>query len=359
MSDIRVADDGVGPLEQMLQRLAGYYTDPEHEEIAINRPGEVWCRLRKQSVDGRLWIRVDDPRLDRAYLASVCWAVANTTNQHFHPTDQKRPSSIFATLGEAGHRFAAVMGNVVQYGAADPLGGIGICIRQGSNERTRVVNMEAWGVKLGDGVEHSVDRDTTITDPQVDAHRTIREALALGYDLLVSGGMSTGKTQFLNNIIDSLNPDLRIITVEDTREIMLPKHPNHCHLLLPRTEGGSRFTYLSAIDIITRFTPDAVLVGEISTTNAAALWNLSGIGHGSMMCTIHASNADEAYAKLVDRVAQSSGHDIDRAKMLADAQEKFCVVQLEREIDGRRIMTDVRRPKPKRDVTQRALSIGI
>src|SRR3546814_5482041 len=96
------------------------------------------------------------------------------------------------------------------------------------------------------------------------------------------------------------------ITVEDTREIKLKKHPNHIHLVLSRTDRNSTFSYDDAIDVIMRFTPDIVLVGEISTSNAGALWRLTGTGHGAMMTTIHASSVDQCYDVLYERISGRS-----------------------------------------------------
>src|SRR3546814_11236323 len=79
------------------------------------------------------------------------------------------------------------------------------------------------------------------------------------------------------------SPRTRIITVEDTREIKLKKHPNHIHLVLSRTYRNSTFSYDDAIDVITRFTPAIVLVGDISTSNAGALWQRTGTDHAALM----------------------------------------------------------------------------
>ena len=70
----------------------------------------------------------------------------------------------------------------------------------------------------------------------------------------------------------------RILTIEDTRELIVP-HKNRVHIVLSRTEQTNSLDYNKVIDLVVRFTPDAIIGGEISTSNAGALWELMGSGH--------------------------------------------------------------------------------
>src|SRR3546814_13893992 len=142
--------------------------------------------------------------------------------------------------------------------------------------------------------------------PNVDAIKALKNAVQQGCNILISGATSTGKTTLFNRILEEVDPRTRIITVEDTREIKLKKHPNHIHLVLSRTDRNSTFSYDDAIDVIMRFTPDIVLVGEISTSNAGALWRLTGTGHGAMMTTIHASSVDQCYDVLYEQIGRAA-----------------------------------------------------
>lgn len=336
----------------ILAPLADYYGDPANEEIAINRPEEIWCR-RRQPENGTLWLRVFDPRLSRRYLLEVLHAVANYFGKSFHPRHPDRPCTLYAALPGHQDRLTAIAGPAVQFDRAQPDGGIALCIRQGTNARNRVTSRAAWGVSDGEGVADIDDHPIVITDPRHNAIAAIRDAMAAHCGILIAGPTGCGKTQFMNSLIDDISPNTRILTVEDTRELQLPRHPNHIHLLISRTETAANFRYQDAIDIATRFTPDLCLFGEISMTNAAGLWALTQTGHGSSIVTIHASSPVEAYRTLTDRIAASSSFAIDRSDTLADVQERFAVIQLARDTaTGERRLIAVVPPKPPRHARQ-------
>lgn len=125
-----------------------------------------------------------------------------------------------------------------------------------------------------------------------------------------------------------MEPHKRILTIEDTRELIVP-HKNRVHIVLPRTDQTNTFTYARVIDLVVRFTPDVIIGGEISTSNASALWELMGSGHENCFATIHAENPEEAYKAFIARIMRTSPT-IDREKTLAEMKDKLRVVQINR-----------------------------
>lgn len=339
----------VGFLELILAPLAEYYEHEEHEEIAINRPGEIWCRRHVPDRHGRTWIPVQDERFTLSWLTRACRAVANTYDQKFSPHDPTKPSTVFATLPPKEHRFAAVVGMNVVYDQTIPEGGIALCVRKGAGgTRAREIQFSDWGLVDGKGVENVSHEPISriMSDPTVDAAKCLRDAVQLGCNILISGATSTGKTTLFNKILEEVDPRTRILTVEDTREIKLRKHPNHVHLILSRTDKNAIFKYDDAIDVIMRFTPDIVLVGEISTTNASALWKLTGTGHGAMMTTIHASSVSECCEILYERISGSMTNPPDREKTIRKIRENFCIIQMNRNAENKRVISAISRPIP-------------
>lgn len=337
----------VGIITAILEPLAEYFEHQDHEEIAINQPGEVWCRRHHPDADGNIWVRFLDDRFTLDYLQGVCMAIANTYNQSFSFSDPTKPCTVFATLPPYEHRFAAIVGMNVVYDQTIPEGGVAMCIRKGAGAgRPRQVEFADWGLTDGRGIQTGYHHALRIADPNVDAVKALRDAVQQGANILISGGTSTGKTTLFNRVIQEVDPRTRMITVEDTREIKLQKNPNHVHLILSRTNRNAVFSYDSAIDIIMRFTPDIVLVGEISTSNAGALWRLTGTGHGAMMTTIHASTVDQCYDVLFERISGCIPG-LDRDKTVAKIQENFCIIQMSRDINGNRVITDIEPPRQK------------
>lgn len=335
---------GIETIHRMLLPLAEYYEHPDHEEIAINQPGEVWCRRHKPDSTGNIWVRFKDERLTLRYLRVMCTAIANTYDQPFDPNNPAKPSTIFATLPPHEHRFAAVVGTNIVYDQTLPEGGVGLCIRKGSSAyRAHKVDYGDWGLVEGRGIQQGFEHLANITDPNVDALQALKDAVQQGCNILISGGTSTGKTTLFNRIIEEVDHRTRILTVEDTREIKLPRHPNHVHLVLSRTDRNSCFTYDNAIDVIMRFTPDIVLVGEISTSNAGALWRLTGTGHGSMLSTVHASTVKDCYDVMFERISGCIPG-LDREKTTQKIRENFCIIQMSRDLNGNRVISDIQPP---------------
>jgi len=118
--------------------------------------------------------------------------------------------------------------------------------------------------------------------------------------IIVSGGTASGKTSILNTIANFFPPNQRIISIEDTRELTLPKllHwvPMETRLANPEGKGG-----VEMLDLIInslRMRPDRVIVGEIRRKGEAeVLFEAMHTGH-SVYGTMHANNARETINRL-------------------------------------------------------------
>ena len=120
-----------------------------------------------------------------------------------------------------------------------------------------------------------------------------------------------------------------MITVEDAREIRVPQ-ANRVHFVLSRTEQTNDFNYARLLDLVVRMTPDVIIGGEISTDNAAVLWEMLGTGHDHFYTTIHAESAEAAYAAFADRILHTQPA-YDRTDLIAEMKKKIRVVQLSRD----------------------------
>src|SRR3546814_7885807 len=107
---------------------------------------------------------------------------------------------------------------------------------------------------------------------------------------------------------------------------------------------------------IMSFPPDIVLVGEISTSNAGALWRLTGTGHGAMMTTIHASSVDQCYDVLYERISGCIPN-LDREKTVEKIRENFCIIQMNRDLEGQRVITAIQAPVRSEENTSELQSL--
>jgi type IV secretion system protein VirB11 len=315
-------------LEELLTPLAHYYQKEGIEELAINHEKEIWLRLRGKRKNP--WVPLTDRKLSKEYLSSVMHVISNTYNLPFDPL--KGSPVIFATL-PGGHRFSGILGRNVMYDNNDLDGGVALSLRVFSESID--IKFEDFGLVQGQNL-----KKITLTKKELpkDPYERLMFIINSGEPLLISGATSTGKTTFLNNLLKLLNPEFRVITVEDSRELIVPQQ-NRVHIVLSRTEQTNTFDYKQVLDLIVRMTPDVILGGEVSSTNAAALNTFVDTGHKHFFTTIHADSPENAFEIFAKRI-KMAGDSTDINDIIKDLEKKFHVVQIGREGNLRSI-TDI------------------
>ena len=128
--------------------------------------------------------------------------------------------------------------------------------------------------------------------------------LGVQYELstLISGGTATGKTSMLNVVANFFPPNQRIISIEDTREIQLPKFLHWIPMVtrLPNPEGKGEISMLDLLVNSLRMRPDRILVGEIRRKREAeVLFEAIHTGH-SVYATVHANDTRETITRLTN-----------------------------------------------------------
>jgi len=313
-------------LADSLAILASHYDDRAVEEIAVNRPGELWRKTH-----GGDWRVCQDERLSEVYLLTLCRQLANCSGQSFHPVH--RPI-LYTSLPE-GHRFTAIVGGAVRYDRGDSRG-VAITVRL--FDPTRRIAFERYGLAAGSplpGTPMVHGRHRYEDSPLEDLLAALRHREAI----LISGATSTGKTSLLNALVDHLPGDSRILTVEDSREVMLPQ-PNRVHLVVSRTESSPGIDFMAVVDAAVRLTPDVIICGEIGITNAPAVFRLMTTGHTNFMATIHANSPEAALRAFYQNLAQANPG-IDAAAAMEIIGSSFGrIIQIDRQ-GGRRLVTAI------------------
>ena len=304
-------------LESLLKPLEEFFTPSFVEEIAINHEGEVWLRLNGARVP---WVSYSADRLSKQYLVDLIHTIANIYEKPFDPVHGI--PVVYATL-PGNHRFSAIAGPNVQYDERDVTGGVALNIRGGGVRETDFKN---YHLEKGKQLLKVKPRESNRPD---DPYERLMGAINDGSPILISGATSTGKTTFLNHMLTLIDQNCRVITVEDAREIRVPQK-NRVHFLLSRTEQSNDFNYARLLDLVVRMTPDVIIGGEISTDNAAVLWEMLGTGHDHFYTTIHAESAEAAYAAFADRILHTQPA-YDRTDLIAEMKKKIRVVQLSRD----------------------------
>jgi archaeal flagellar protein FlaI len=128
--------------------------------------------------------------------------------------------------------------------------------------------------------------------------------LSIEYELniLISGGTASGKTSFLNILMPFIQPNHRIISIEDTREIQLPEFMHWVPLTTrePNPEGKGSVQMIDLLVNSLRMRPDRLIVGEIRREREAeVLFEGMHTGH-SAYTTVHANTAQETIRRLTN-----------------------------------------------------------
>ena len=117
---------------------------------------------------------------------------------------------------------------------------------------------------------------------------------------IISGGTSSGKTTTLNALSAFINPNERIITIEDTLELQIP----HEHVIRMETrpanvEGKGELTMNDLVKNSLRQRPDRIIVGEVRADEAITLFTALNTGH-SGFGTLHSNDARETITRLTN-----------------------------------------------------------
>jgi pilus assembly protein CpaF len=165
-------------------------------------------------------------------------------------------------------------------------------------------------------------------------------------NILVSGGTGTGKTTLLNALANRIPDDDRVVVIEETAEIHLPK-PNVLRLEARRAQVplGQEIplppvTISDLVRASLRHRPDRILVGEVRGAEAFDLLQALNTGHLGSLCTIHANSAEQALTRLAHCVLTAHVGLPHRSIREAIALAIQLVVHIAR-VDGRRRVTEL------------------
>ncbi len=117
-------------------------------------------------------------------------------------------------------------------------------------------------------------------------------AIENGASAVLAGGTASGKTTSLNALCLFIPPQMKVISIEDTREINLP-HPNWIASITregtAESGEGSKVGMFDLLKAALRQRPEYILVGEIRGQEAVVLFQAMATGH-TVYSTMHADS---------------------------------------------------------------------
>ena len=161
-------------------------------------------------------------------------------------------------------------------------------------------------------------------------------AILHGANMFISGETASGKTTLMNAVTVFLNPNSKIVSIEDTPELQVP-HPNWIREVIrgkPGDESGASVTMFDLLRAALRQRPDEIIIGEIRGEESAIMFQAMQTGH-SCMATFHSSSVE----KLIQRL---TGNPINIPKTYIDNLNLVVIqssVRLPNGKEGRRIIS--------------------
>jgi len=118
--------------------------------------------------------------------------------------------------------------------------------------------------------------------------------------IMVCGATASGKTALLNSVSMFIRPEMKVVTIEEVRELRL--HENWIPMVTrPSFQPGvQEVTLFDLLKSALRQRPDYIIVGEVRGEEAYTLFQSIAVGHGGL-CTIHSDSVESAIKRLLTR----------------------------------------------------------
>ncbi len=290
---------GLGPLQPLLD-------DDTVADIMVNGPERVFVeRAGKMSMSG---VRFRDA----AHVASICQRIASTVGRRI---DESSPM-VDARLLD-GSRVNIVFPPLA-------LDGPYLSIRKFAK---RVIDFDQLVVN------GSCSRSVA---------RVLEIAGRARLNIIISGGTGSGKTTLMNAMSRTIDPSERIVTIEDAAELQLQQpHVVRLETRPSSLEGKGEITQRDLVRNALRMRPDRVIIGEVRSAEAFDMLQAMNTGHDGSMSTIHANTTRDALIRIENMVQMGNMGLPPRAIRTQMVGAIDLIVQVERQRDGGRRITQV------------------
>ncbi|MGY2172130.1 P-type DNA transfer ATPase VirB11 [Pseudomonas gingeri] len=326
-----------------LKNLVPLLDDPAVTEIAINGPGNVWVGKRGQ----RFMSPVEVEGVTVPLITSLGEVIAAHTGQNIDSHTPILSGRIPINLedgvpdSERGdYRVQVVLAPAVE----QHIGGI-VCIRKPGRTVMTLDDYERSGAfdQINEPRTHAEFSDDHLRELMRDRQwkQFFRGAIKARKNIMVSAGTNAGKTTFLNSLLQHIDQQERVVSIEDTRELFLASG-NKVHLVYSRGgQGRARVTPFDLLEAILRLTPDRAIMGEIRGGEAFPFLELLNTGHSGSLSSVHADSPAMMFERLASMAARG-GADMSTAQLIEYSRQLIdVVVQWEYGFDGRRFITEV------------------
>jgi type IV secretion system protein VirB11 len=310
-----------------------FLDDPTVTEIVANGSNEFLVERR----DG--WQRYEDDRLTPNFIDQLARTIASWNGQQIN----ENTPLLSATLPE-GERIQIVLPPAVRTGL------FSLTIRKASpvslslsdlSDTSAFTDTRALGLREKRRKGDPENRLIELFEAGLWSE-FLREAVRAKQNILISGATGSGKTTLSKALIAEIPLNERIITIEDTPELVVP-HVNKVQLFY--SMGGQGRAKLSAKQLLEaslRMRPDRVLLQELRDGTAFYYLRNINSGHPGSITTVHADSASMAFEQLTLLVKESEGgRDLDRRDIRSMLYQMVNIVVQCNRIEGRYTISEI------------------
>jgi type IV secretion system protein VirB11 len=264
-------------------------------ELCINRPYEAFLETHMG------WRREHLPFADFEWCGRLAKLIANSTQQRIDTTSPLLSASL-----PSGERVQIVMP------PATTAGCVAISIRRPAEKVWSIEELAARGI-----FRRARQAAQSLDDTEQELLRLLaacefeafmRLAVVSRKNIVVSGPTGSGKTTWTKALIREIPSDERLVTIEDAKELVLDRHPNHVRLYYSKDDQGvARVTPKQLLESCLRMKPDRILLAELRAEEAFDYLRNVNSGHPGSITSVHATSAELAFEQLVLLVKQNPG----------------------------------------------------
>lgn len=268
-------------------------------ELVINQPGMIGLETRKG------WEWHEEPALDNAALMTLAKLIAALTKQ-----DVNAEYPIVSSVLPNGERAQVVVPPAVEEGF------VSITIRKASGVSWGIDEFDQAGLfseVRARGLHQEVDDELLRFRSDGDWKAFFQLAVESRKNILISGATGSGKTSFAKGLIRLIPDYERVLTIEDTRELVVPQR-NRVHMMYAKDgKGLQKAGAKELLESALRMRPDRILLQELRDGTAFFYLRNVNSGHPGSITTVHANTAEGALEQLTLLVKESEGgNDLDR-----------------------------------------------
>ena len=282
-------------LSLTLGALRPLLANPGVTEVCINRPKEAFVETSSG------WHCEPLRFADFDWCHRLAKLVANSTRQRIDASAPLLSASL-----PGGERVQIVLPPATTADA------VAITIRRPSDEVWSVEDLARRGI-----FETTRRAGAILDDSESELLRLLlaqeyiafmRLAVRRRKNIVVSGPTGSGKTTWTKALIREIPASERLITIEDAKELVLDRHPNHVRLFYSKDDQGlARVSPKQLLECCLRMKPDRILLAELRSEEAFDYLRNVNSGHPGSITSVHATSAELAFEQLVLLVKQSPG----------------------------------------------------